>query len=212
MSIVAAAGLALASDRLAARIDAAHVRTNGTAQSFRIARSICVYVFIIVHLVRGNSSRRAIRVGRQDKRNAIAPSTAHFGRKQFRIDFVFVRLQKLFKSNYIRLNHFEDSKTAIEPKFPWLRHQVIFRVILQDEKPGFAGLLVIGMIFFRAPVNGGHADAVCISKVNSGSKRGLAILHFDQCHPVGAPNLAKPAIFGEESNQIGRCRTSWRPD
>ena len=103
MSIVAATGLTLARDRLASRIDAAHVRADRTAQTLGIARAVRVHVFEVVQLLGWNSARGAVGVRRQCKRNAIAPSTADLGGEQFGIDLVLVRLKEILEPDNVRL-------------------------------------------------------------------------------------------------------------
>ncbi len=51
MGIVAPAGLALPRNRLSARIDAPHVRADGTAQAPGVAGAIRIHVFKVVELL-----------------------------------------------------------------------------------------------------------------------------------------------------------------
>jgi hypothetical protein len=51
VSVIAATGFALARDGLVAWIDAAHVRAYRTAQSPWIARSVSVYISVVVQLL-----------------------------------------------------------------------------------------------------------------------------------------------------------------
>src|SRR5260370_16143988 len=172
MRVVTAARLALPGDGLAARIDAAHVRTHRAAKSFRIARAIRVYVLIIVHLLGCNSSCRAVGVWRQGKWNTVAPPPADLRGQQFGIDLVFIRLQEIFESDDVGLDHLENSKAAVQAKFSRLRQDVILSLFLQDEQPGLAGLLVIRVIFFRAATEGGLTDAVSVFELNSVPRHG----------------------------------------
>src|SRR5450631_536076 len=103
MRVIAAAGLALASDRLTARVDAAHMRADRTAQSLGIARSVRVDISVVVELVWRDSPLRAIGFGRQLERNAVAPAPADLGGKQFGVDRILVRLQKILKANHVGL-------------------------------------------------------------------------------------------------------------
>ena len=103
--------------------------------------------------------------GDNSQRNAVAPSSAQFRGEQFGIDLVLVRLQEILESDDVRLDHLEDSETAVQAEFPWFRHEVVLGVILQDEQPGVAGLLMVGRIPFRPAANGGHADAVGIAEM-----------------------------------------------
>ena len=60
--IIAAAGHSLARDWLTSWIDAANVCADGTADPFRISRTISIHILEIVQLFGRNPSRRAIRV------------------------------------------------------------------------------------------------------------------------------------------------------
>jgi len=42
-------------------------------------------------------------------------------------------LEIILKSNDVRLDHLEDSKTAVQAEFPWLRHKVILSLVPQNE-------------------------------------------------------------------------------
>src|SRR5450432_596512 len=196
--VIAAAGLALPRDRLASRVDAAHVGADWATQAPGIARSIRVDVFKIVKLLRGKSTRRAVTFRGQGKRHAITPATAHLGGEQFGIYLVLVRLKKLLEPDNIRLDHLEDSKAAVQTELSRLRHQIILGVVPQREQPGFAGLLVIRWISLGTAVNGGHADAVGVAEVNLERRDRLAVLHFHQRHPVGTPDFAKGPAFGKQ--------------
>ncbi len=195
VSIIATARLTLACNRLATRIDAAHVRADGAAQTPGIAGAIRIHVFEIVQLLGWNFARRAIGFRRQFKRNAIAPATAHLGGEQFRIDFVFVRLKKIFKPDDVRLDHLEHGEASVQTKLARLRHQIIFSVIPQHKQPGLARLLVIRRISLGATVNGGQADAVGIAEVNLEGWDRFAVFHLHQRHSVGTPNLPKGVAF-----------------
>ncbi len=108
-------------------------------------------------------------------------------------------MQIILKSNNVRLDLFEDSKAAVQAKFTRLRHEVILSLVLQNEQPGLAWLLVIRRIAFRTAANGGHADAVCVTEVNFESGDALAILHLHQRYPVLTPDLLKGTAFGKQS-------------
>src|SRR5439155_6612286 len=93
------------------------------------------------------------------------------------------------------------SKAAVQTEFTRLRHVIILRLVLQNEQPGLACLLVIGRISFRTAANRGHADAVSVTEVNFESGDALAILHLHQRHPVLTPDLLEGTAFGEQRRQ-----------
>ena len=115
MRIVATAGLALARDWLTSWIYAANVGADGTADPLRVSRTIGVHILEIVQLFERRSRPGAVRVRRQRKRNAVAPSPAHLCGQQFRIDLVLVRLQEVFKANDVGLDLLEDREAAVQP-------------------------------------------------------------------------------------------------
>ena len=106
----------------------------------------------------------------------------------------------------------KTSKAAVQAEFSRLRHEVILRIILQDEEPGFAWLLVIRRISFGTTTNGGHADAVGVPEVNLGSRDGLAIHQLHQRHSVLTPDLAKCAPFGKQSREPVAIARASPPD
>src|SRR5450755_4722736 len=196
--VIAAAGLVLPRDRLASRVDAAHVGADWATQAPGIARSIRVDVFEIVKLLRGKSTRWAVAFRGQGKRHAIAPPAAHLGGEQFGIDFVLVRLKKLFEPDNVSLDHLEDGEAAVQPELSRLRHQIVLCVVPQHEQPWFARLLVIRRISLGATVNGGHADTVGVAEVNPERRDWLAVPDFHQRHPVGSPDLPKGTAFDKQ--------------
>src|SRR6202522_409855 len=117
--VIAAPRFALPGDGLVARIDAPHVRANRTAQPLGIARSVFVYVSVVVQLVRGDPARRAVCFRRQFQWSAVAPPSADLGGQQLGIYFGLVRLEKLLKSNHVRLDHLEDCEAAIQSDLSW---------------------------------------------------------------------------------------------
>ena len=148
--VVAAAGLSLAGDGLASRIDPADVRPDRTAQTLRITRPVRIHILEVVQLLRRDSTRGAVGVRGERKRNAVAPPSAHLGGEQLRIDPLLVRLQEILEADHIGPDHLEDGETAIAPQFRRLRHEVILGLVQQDEQPGLARLLVIGLVALRA--------------------------------------------------------------
>src|SRR5208282_3984431 len=54
---------------------------------------------------------------------------------------------------------FEASKATIQAEFSGLWDEVTLGIVAQDEKPGFAWLLVIRRIALGTAANRGHADA-----------------------------------------------------
>ena len=109
------------------------MRPNGAAQTLGISRPVGVYVLEVVQLIESNPAGRAIRIRRQCKGNAIAPSPTYLGGKQFGIDLVLVRLQEILESDDVGLDHLEDCKASVQAQFSRLRQQVIFGVVLQNE-------------------------------------------------------------------------------
>src|SRR5260370_37027693 len=95
MSIIAATGLSLSRDRLTSWIDTPHVRPNGAAQTLGISRPVGVYVLEVVQPIESNPAGRAIRIRRQCKGNAIAPSSTYLGGKQVRMRLSTFRLQDM---------------------------------------------------------------------------------------------------------------------
>src|SRR5665811_2122214 len=77
--IVAAARLTLPRHRLAARLNAAHMRTDGAAQTLGVARSICVHICEVVELFRGKAALEAVALRRQCQRDTVAPPSANLG-------------------------------------------------------------------------------------------------------------------------------------
>src|SRR5437588_310456 len=124
---------------------------------------------------------------------AIAPAYTNLGGEKFGINLVLVRLQEVLESNDVRFDHLEDGKAAIQTELPRLWHEIVFRLVQQDEQPGFAGLLVIRRIALRTAVNGGHADAVGVTEVNLGGGGEFAILNFHQRHAT-SPGQVMPRL------------------
>src|SRR5258706_7932736 len=133
VSIVAPAGLALARHRLAAWIDATHMRANRAAQAPGVAGAIGIDVFEIIEPLGGQSALRAIAVRRQCQWDAVAPASAHLGGEQFGIDLVLVRLKKVFEADYVRSDHLENSKAAVQTELSGLWHQIILGVVPQHK-------------------------------------------------------------------------------
>src|SRR5260370_35317787 len=178
MGIVAATRPALSGDRLSSWVDTAYVGTHRTPQALGIARTIGVDVFEVIQLLDRDSSLGAVGLGRQYERNAVAPPAAHLRGEQLRIDLVFVRLQEILESDYVRLGHFEDCKTPVEPKFVRLRHKVVLGIVEQHKEPGFAWLLVVRRGSFGAAAAPGPADPVGVTTVRLGFPARLAVVHF----------------------------------
>src|SRR5882724_1779065 len=175
VSIVAPAGLALARHRLAARIDATHMRAHGAAQAFGIAGAVGIDVFEIIELFGRQSALGAIAVRRQCQRNTVAPASAYLGGEQFGINPVLVRLKKVFEPDYVRPDHLENGEAAVQTELLRLWHQIILGIVPQHKQPGFARLLVIPRISLRATTNSGLADAVGVAEVNLESGNMFAV-------------------------------------
>jgi hypothetical protein len=189
------------------------VCADRAAQALRVARAIGVHVFKVIQLFGRDPSRGAVRVRRQRKRNAIAPPSANLGGEQFRVDLVSVRPKKALKPDDVRLDHFEYGETAVRSELSRLRHEVILSFVQQNEQPGFAWLLVIRRITFRAASNGGHADSVGVAEVNFGRENGFAVFHFRHRHPVATPDFPKCASFCAHSSQtVAVCCHGLRAD
>ncbi len=97
-------------------------------------------------MIRSDPTFRAIRVRGERKRNPVAPSSAHLGGEQLRVDHVLVRLEKILEAGHVRPDHLEHGKAAVVPQFCGFWHEVIKSIFPQDEQPGVAWLLVIGPV------------------------------------------------------------------
>ena len=213
VGIVAAAGNSLARDRLPSWIDASYVCADGTANPFRISRTVGVDVLEIVQLFGRDSARRVVRVRRHGERNAVAPSPTHLCGQKLGIDLVLVRLQEVFEADDVGLGLLEDRKAAVQAQGSRLGYLVVHRVFPQDEEPWLARLLVIGLIVLRAAANGGRRDGVGVSEVNFGSGHGLAVLQLQQRHPVLAPDFFEGISLDEPGTQpVGIARHRIRAD
>ena len=122
---------------------------TGQRSPLGIARAVGVDVFEVVQLIRGDAAGGAVGVGRQRERDAVAPASADLGGEEFGVDLVFFRLQEIFEADDVGLDHLEDGEAAVEAEFAGLGDDVVFGVVLQDEEPGVAWLLVIGRVVAR---------------------------------------------------------------
>jgi len=109
----------------------------------------------------------------------------------------FCDCRKFSKSDNIHLDHLEHCKAVIEAQFARFGDEVVLNLILQNEQPGLAGLLVICGITFRAAANGGHADAVGVVKVNAKRGNAFAVHHVHERHAVGPPDLCEGVALRE---------------
>ena len=103
--VVTATWAPLTGHRLATVIYPADVRSYGTTQPMRIARSVLVYVFEVVQFLRLDSPGRRIGIWGKHERNAVPPAPTDLRCQKFRVDLVLVALQEALKSNYILLHH-----------------------------------------------------------------------------------------------------------
>ena len=65
--------------------------------------------------------------------------------------------KKSSKPDDVGLDLLEDRKAAVQAELSRLGYHVVLSVFPQDEEPWLAGLLVIGVILFRAAANGGRS-------------------------------------------------------